>query len=86
MGLIVKQKKLPLVIGRKQYQREGNVNVLKPEYRKDAYERALRLSKNKVDSYKADKKAGYYVNEKSYKQALKNYKYLKSIKWQNYKY
>ena len=77
----VKQKPLPLVINKDCYIREGDRNVVRPEYRKAWYERALRLAQNIVDSIKEDARAGFRVNEKSYKQDKKTLNYLKSINW-----
>jgi hypothetical protein len=77
----VKQKPLPLVIGRDFYVREGEKNVVRPEYRKALYERELRRLQRRIDLAEKDDKAGRHVNKEIWEQDKKSLKHLKSIDW-----
>jgi hypothetical protein len=77
----VKQKSLPLVIGKDFYMREGERNVVRPEYRKALHEHELKRLQNRIKQAEEDDEAGLHVNKRMWEQDKKSLKYLRSINW-----
>jgi len=76
-----RQKPLPSVIGKDFYVREGDRNVVRPEYRKAFHEHEMKRLKNRIEQAEKDDEAGRHVNENLLKQDKKSLKYLQSINW-----